>query len=78
MPEPDQCQLCERRKEPSSDFCDLHKSAFENIESAYPAWSKAYGRLTKQEYYDRLEGLNETGRGVKDIIQYLKSKGVFT
>jgi len=74
MSESDQCPLCERRKEQSSEFCGLHRSAFEKIESAYSAWNKGYGDLTKQTYYDKLEGLNETGRAAKEIIQYLKNK----
>jgi len=74
MSESDQCPLCERRKEQSSEFCELHRSALETIESAYSAWNKGYGDLTKQTYYGKLEGLNETGRAVKEIIQYFKTK----
>ncbi|MFI5448563.1 MAG: hypothetical protein ACHQ03_02195 [Candidatus Bathyarchaeia archaeon] len=74
MSESDQCPLCERRKEQSSEFCELHRSALEKIGSAYSAWNKGYGDLTKQTYYDKLEDLNETGRAVKEIIQYFKTK----
>jgi len=70
----DQCPLCERRKVQSSKFCELHSSAVEKIESAYSVWNRGYGDLTKQAYYDKLERLSETGRAVKEIIQYVKSK----
>jgi hypothetical protein len=74
MSESEQCPLCERRKAQSSEFCILHESAFEKINSAYSAWCKGYGELTKDAYYDKLERLNETGRAAKQIIQYFKDK----
>jgi len=74
MSDSEQCPLCERRKEQSSEFCSLHMSALEKINSAYPAWSKGYGDLSKDAYYDKLERLNETGRAAKQVIQYLKDK----
>ncbi len=72
----DQCPLCERRKEPNSEFCDIHTPALTNLENAYSAWNKAYaGNLTRKEYYVKLESLTETGRAVKDVIQHLRGKG---
>ena len=78
MPESDQCPLCERRKEKLSDFCGLHRQAMENLETAYSTWNKAYGSLTREEYYVKLESLSETGGAVKEIIQHLRGKGAET
>jgi hypothetical protein len=74
MSDSEQCPLCERRKERSSEFCSLHESAVEKINSAYPAWRRGYGDLTQDAYYDKLESLNETGHAVKQVIQHFKDK----
>lgn len=71
----DQCPLCERLKESLSDYCNLHNAAIANLENAYTSWSKAYGKLTKDEYFAKLENLGEIGRAVKDLIQHLRKKG---
>jgi len=71
----DQCPLCERPKKSSSDYCNLHKAAFTNLENAYSSWSKAYGKLTNDEYFAKLENLGETGRAVKNLIRHLRKKG---
>lgn len=72
----DQCPLCERRKEPASEFCNLHSTALTNLENAYASWNKGHGNnLTKEEYYAKLEALPETGRAVKAVIQQLRGKG---
>lgn len=72
----DHCSLCERPKEPASEFCGFHNTAFTNLENAYSSWSEAYGgNLTKEEYFVKLEALAETGRTVKQIIQHLREMG---
>jgi hypothetical protein len=72
---PDHCALCERLKETESEFCSLHNAAERGLDSAYPAWKKACGNLTRAEYFVRLERLNETGSAVKDLIRHLREKG---
>jgi hypothetical protein len=72
----DQCSLCERPKEPRSEFCNLHGVAFRNLESAYSSWNTAYdGKLTKQEYFAKITVLAETGRSVKEVIKHIRGKG---
>ncbi len=69
----DHCPLCERPKETASIFCNLHKAAHDNLENAYASWSKANsGNLSKEEYFAKLEKLNETGNAVKSVIQHLR------
>lgn len=75
----DQCPLCNRPREPPSEFCNLHDTAFRNLESAYSSWNKAYdGKLTKEEYFTKITALPETGRSVKEVIQRLRGIGVVT
>lgn len=72
----DHCSLCERPKETSTEFCNFHRAARDNLENAYALWSKACGgSLTKEEYFAKLEKLNETGHAVKAVIQNLRGKG---
>jgi hypothetical protein len=72
----DQCLLCERLKEPSSEFCNLHNVALARLVNGYSSWKKAYSdNLSKNEYYAKIEALPETGRTVKSIIQYIRGKG---
>jgi len=72
----DHCPLCERLKEPSPEFCSFHNAALKNLEDAYSSWSKAYdGKLTREEYYEKLTALAETGRTVKNLIEHLREKG---
>jgi hypothetical protein len=72
---PDQCPLCERRREASSEFCSFHNSALHNLENAYAAWNRGYGgKLTKQDYFAKIEKLDATGDAVKDVIKHLREK----
>lgn len=71
-----QCSLCERHREPSSEFCNLHGMAFRNLDSAYSSWNKAYGgKLTREEYQAKVAILPETGRSVREVIQHFQGKG---
>jgi hypothetical protein len=73
---PEQCPLCERLKEPSSEFCGLHSTASRNLENALSSWSKAYhGKISKEEFLDRIETLPETGQSVRQVIRHLREKG---
>jgi hypothetical protein len=72
----DQCPLCERRRAPSSEFCNLHNVALNNLENAYMVWNRGHGgNLNKSEYFTKIEKLDETGNAVKDIIKHLRGKG---
>lgn len=48
-----------------------------NLENAYANWNNAYGEgFSKDIYFAKLEALGETGQAVKDVIQYVRKKGV--
>jgi hypothetical protein len=72
-----QCPLCERRIGESFELCDFHQTALKNLENAYINWKNAYGvAFSKELCFEKLEALAETGEAVKDVIQYLRKKGV--
>lgn len=73
----EQCPLCEKRKAESWELCDFHGAALKNLENAYANWNNAYGEgFSKDIYFAKLEALGETGQAVKDVIQYVRKKGV--
>jgi hypothetical protein len=75
----DRCPLCERPREPSSEFCSLHDAALGSLENAYPAWNKGYdGKLGREEYFARAAALLETGQSVKEVIRHISAKGAAT
>ena len=57
-----------------AEFCSLHNTALLNLEHGYSFWQQAFGSLSKDEYYSRLEHLPETGEAVKKVIQHLREE----
>lgn len=45
------------------------------MDKTHSAWRKAFGEMTKTEYFTKVEALPETGKAVKDIIRHLREKG---
>jgi hypothetical protein len=75
----EQCPLCERPRELSSEFCYLHNIALRNLESAYASWNKAYdGKLAKDEYFAKIATLPETGGSAREVVQHLRKKGALS
>jgi hypothetical protein len=65
----DQCILCEKPREPHSEYCSLHQAALTNLEAQYAKWIRAFGEgLPKDEYFSKLLSLDETGDAVKRLI----------
>ncbi|HXZ90896.1 MAG TPA: hypothetical protein VEG61_07525 [Candidatus Dormibacteraeota bacterium] len=45
------------------------------MERQYEAWRVAFGEtMSRDDYYDRLRNLTETGNAVKVVIEYLQNK----
>jgi len=65
----DQCSLCEKPRQPRSEYCSLHEAALTNLEVQYANWLIAFGAsLSKDDYFSSLLSLNETGDAVKRLI----------
>jgi len=72
----EQCSLCERPRGSSSELCNLHNTALRNLENGFSSWNKAYdGKISKEEYLDKIEILPETGQSVKEVICHIRGKG---
>ena len=71
----DQCALCDRHREPSSEFCDIHNTAMRNLENAYSAWNKGFsGEFSREECFNKIASLSATGQSVKTVIRHLLAK----
>ena len=64
------CALC--RREAASDLCDYHAEAREKVKGAYPAWTRAYGRIEWEDYLDKVKRNVQTGQWAKEIAELLK------
>lgn len=64
------CHLCER--EAVSGLCPYHEAAKARVQSAYPLWVRAYGRMEWNEYLDNVKRNVQTGQWAKEIAGFLK------
>jgi len=66
------CEICGR--EDYSQYCDLHKKAYENLVDNYDVWKKA-SKVTWTEYLNEVLKNPNTGLWVKEVAQRLLSSG---
>jgi len=53
-------------------YCTEHATAFENIESNFKNWKKAYGEgFSYEEYLQNLTTSPKVGRNIIDVAQQL-------
>lgn len=66
------CVVCQSTIE-KGDFCDAHKIAKKNLETRFKDWQKAYGKMTWDEYLNRLANDSEIpiGDWAKEVASYL-------
>jgi hypothetical protein len=67
------CGICGRDSD--DDLCRYHLEALNNLRVVYDAWKKA-SEVSWEEYLERLEQIEETGRWVVDVIEYVRQQGV--
>jgi hypothetical protein len=71
----EECPICGTPRKAESEFCSLHSDAMKNLEQQYEVWQVAFGEtMSRDEYYDRLRNLAETGNAVKRLVEYIQSK----
>ena len=67
------CEICGR--EASSQFCDLHKTAYENLVEKFEVWKKAL-KITWTGYLDEILRNPDAGIWVKEVAKQLVSQGL--
>ncbi|WP_455368087.1 hypothetical protein [[Eubacterium] cellulosolvens] len=65
------CKFCIENTE-KDDLCCLHDRAYRNLLQTFDQWKVAYSdKITFQDYLNKLRTLSETGRAVKDVLEYM-------
>ena len=69
------CPICSRPREVELEFCSLHLAAIRNLEERFEGSRLALGEnLSKNEYFETLRNLAETGDAVKRVIDHLQTR----
>ena len=66
------CEICGR--ETNSEFCELHKKAYENLIEKYELWKRA-SNITWTEYLKKILTNPNAGLWVKEVAQQLLRDG---
>jgi len=68
----DKCHICGRALS-SVQFCEYHEAAFANLKESFEKWKTA-NKVTWSEYLDQVIQLENTGRWVVEVIDFLKKQ----
>ena len=63
-----ECPICGRDLQ--EEFCSYHQTAFNNLKEMHAEWEAAAG-LSWENYLDRISDLEETGRWIREVIEFI-------
>jgi len=66
------CGICGRGTS-DNELCRYHLEASNNLRVAYEGWKEATG-INWEEYIVKIAQIEETGRWVIDVIEYITSQ----
>ncbi len=66
------CGICGRDTS-EDELCRYHHEASNNLSAAYEGWKEATG-INWEDYLVRISQIEETGRWVLDVIEYIMSQ----
>lgn len=61
------CPACGRKVQ--DRYCASHEKALQNLHIHYDTWVHAYGQISWKNFLEKLEGMQETGAWVKEVIK---------
>jgi hypothetical protein len=64
----EKCYVCSRKASVASKYCLYHSQALEGLKEEHKTWIKAYGKISWNDFLDKLLKLDETGIWVKEVI----------
>jgi hypothetical protein len=67
------CAACHRKQTSGKKYCVHHSQAYDSLMSHYKAWVQAYGRVSMQDFMDKVLEMKETGSWIKEVISVEKS-----
>lgn len=68
------CAACSRKTVSDKKYCVNHSQAYDSLSNHYKEWVRAYGRISMQEFMDKLLEMKETGTWVREVIAAEKGK----
>lgn len=68
------CEVCERRKEISTCYCQYHSVAYLNLKNEFRNWESAYGEISWERYLEAVAEVDETGEWAKQVAKNELSK----
>jgi hypothetical protein len=66
---PQKCAACHRKTMQGNKYCLHHDQAFTCLIEHYKAWVNAYGRISMDDFMNKLRSMEETGSWVKEVIE---------
>lgn len=67
------CAACSRKALAGKKYCVHHSQAYDGLLNHYRAWVDAYGKISMEEYMDKLMAMRDTGTWVKEVIETERS-----
>lgn len=61
------CQAC--GKDAQGLYCRYHEKAFSSLQEHHKTWVRAYGDISWEAFLEKLDGMQETGQGVKEVVK---------
>jgi hypothetical protein len=68
-----ECKICGRECV-ENNLCEYHDTALGNLQKGFERWREAIDGLTWEEYIDRIQNLDGTGRWIREVIESIRSQ----
>lgn len=62
------CAACHRKALAGKKYCVHHSQAHDSLVEHYKAWVSAYGRISMDEFMDKVLLMKETGSWIREVI----------
>lgn len=66
-----ECQICGRKVDSETQFCQYHKLASANVTESFEKWRFAMGDIQWDEYLTKLSEEENLGRFARDVVEFL-------
>jgi hypothetical protein len=62
------CDACHRKAVLGKKYCVHHSQALDSLLNHYKAWVEAYGRISMDDFMNKLLEMKETGSWIREVI----------
>jgi hypothetical protein len=67
------CRICGRQVSRDDRFCRYHSVAYQNLKTGHSMWERAC-MVQWDDYLSALLEIEETGKWVREVIEYLTTQ----